>query len=124
MNQSDYSAMHPTADFYQRVCEEASVALIATDRDMRIICWNLAAEKLLGLPASEQLGDDFRTLIPVDSREDFSAGLMESLDAGETSQFEMEIYRLDGQTRTLLMTIAPIHDAQGRRPGTRAHVVT
>ncbi len=117
MDTPDYSSTHPTADFYQRVCEEAAVALIATDRDLRIICWNQAAEKLLGLPASEQLGDDFRTLMPESSREDFSVGVMESLVAGETCQFELEIYRPDGQTRTLLMSIAPVHDAQGQVEG-------
>ncbi len=117
MNISEQPIISPTSDFYQRVCEEASVALVATDRELRIICWNQAAEKLFGLPASEQLGDDFRTLMPDDTRDDFSAGLIESLTTGEISQFEMEIYRLDGQTRTLLMTIAPIHDAQGQAEG-------
>ncbi len=29
----------PAAAFYQRLCEQASVALIATDREFRVVFW-------------------------------------------------------------------------------------
>ena len=58
----------PGDDFYRRLCAQAAVALIATDADFRIVCWNDAARNLLGSAAQEMLGKSILEAVPVERR--------------------------------------------------------
>ena len=49
------SSFDASGDFYRLLCKEAAVAMIATDADFNIKCWNQAATNLLGL-RGDQIG--------------------------------------------------------------------
>ena len=51
-------------DFYRLLCQEAAVAMIATDADFNIKYWNQAAVALLGLRGVDMKSEPLATIVP------------------------------------------------------------
>lgn len=113
----------PGAMFYQLLVEHAAVAIIATDADFRIVCWNVAAEELLGVKAGEMLGQPLELAVPPERRKLMSRLVARTSLRGETSQFEIRLSGHEGQAKDLMVVLSPIPGAPGQTQGVAAWVV-
>ena len=107
-----------SAEAYRQICQTAAAALIATDGDGRITCWDEAAGALLGADASDMIGRPLGSIVPETLRDEFADILHGTLQRGDVSQFEM-IVGLPGRPRsaTVLATMAPLRDERGEPLG-------
>ncbi len=112
-------------DFYRRLCENASVALIATDGEFRIVSWNAAAERLLDRPAEEMLSRPLRCAVPENRRKLLDRLLTRTTRRGVASQFEVQITGRDGTIRDLIILLSPIPagEGEGHNCGVAAWIV-
>jgi len=101
------------ATTYEHICRTASAALIATDAEGRITCWNEAATDLLGADSRAMLGHPLGEIVPEALREAFGEMLQAALTDGQTHQFEMALTGGDQTRRSVLATVAPLRDAAG-----------
>jgi PAS domain S-box-containing protein len=108
------SAALSNAELYQRVAEEKerndailsniADAIVAVDREERIVLWNSTAEQITGVPAAEALG---RRISEALQRELTS-------DDGEDPQEEREVWIMRGGKEVWLsVTEAVMRDASG-----------
>jgi two-component system phosphate regulon sensor histidine kinase PhoR len=89
------------------------------DTDGRVLLWNLAAERIKGVPASAMVGTIFPGPLSIVHGDlvvsDFSQTLMKrALDTGErVSTTSSRVTRPDGTEIGIAMTAAPVRDASG-----------
>ncbi|HAU38915.1 MAG TPA: hypothetical protein DCX07_14520 [Phycisphaerales bacterium] len=118
MNEPKSSSSPATgAEYYRRLCEHAAVALVATDAEFRIVCWNAAAEELLNIPAGQMLGKPIEQAVPEDRRKLLRRLLQRTVERGVTSEFELHMPAPDAEHRDVLVRLsrigAPGEPAQG-----------
>jgi PAS domain S-box-containing protein len=111
------------SDFYRRLCENAAVALVATDAEFRIVSWNAAAAELLAAPAERMLGRPIQEAVSANRRKLVQRLLARTSQRGETSQFEVRLQGEDGAARDLMVVLSPIPDPQGKALGVAAWIV-
>jgi len=109
--------------FYRRLCERAAVALIATDADLNIVCWNAAARRLLGRSAEEMIGRPLAETVPPERRGLLGRLIDRTVGRGETSNFEVTLDAADGKARHLMVILSPVLRAEGDTQGVAAWVV-
>ena len=109
-----------TVNISAAIVEASPDAIITADLDGRIMSWNAAAERIIGLSATEVIGKELAPFIPEGSR-DNADRMLASARAGETVQGR-EVTRMhhDGSTIVGLLTLAPIRAANGVVCGTVA----
>jgi PAS domain S-box-containing protein len=112
-----------SADFYRRLCENAAVALIATDAAFNIVTWNQAASQLLGPSAQEMFGKHIMQAVPSARRKLMQRLLRRTTERGETSQFEVRMEGADKQERFLMVVLSPIPGPEGASQGVAAWIV-
>lgn len=99
------------------VIRTAGLPVICTDLEQRIVEFNPAAERLLGLLRSRALGRLYGSLFPEAVRGKIARD-MERIIAGETVEaFENMIERPDGTRVVVLWNMQPIVDRDGRTHG-------
>ena len=104
-------------DALRAVIESAPIAIYALDRAGRVTLWNPAAERILGWSEREMLGHPLPT-VPEDRRAEFQA-LLERAQSGESlSGVEVRRQRKGGELLDLLLSTAPVRDAEGGVRGT------
>lgn len=106
-----------TEDYYQRLCDQLGIAVVATDSDFLIRVWNTAASRLFGAAADQMLGESAITIIPQEHREMAEQHFKNSLHGGEVVEFEFEHRDHQGQHRILAATVAPIVSQSSERIG-------
>jgi PAS domain S-box-containing protein len=94
-------------------CADAVVGLDVADA---VVCWNPAAERLFGYAAAEIIGQPFARLVPSDGMGEL-AEIVGRVHAGETVTCETVGVARDGRRLDVLLTSAPIRDADGRIVG-------
>ena len=101
-----------------RALEEAApVAIVALDRDRRVVMWNTGAERLFGWRASEIIGRPC-PLVPDDQQAEYFA-LHERVLRGEAlSGIESRRKRKDGSEVVIDLSAASLRDAGGNVCGT------
>jgi diguanylate cyclase (GGDEF)-like protein/PAS domain S-box-containing protein len=99
--------------FKSRLLDAVGQALIATDRQRRVIYWNQAAEKLYGWLAEEVMGypivETTRSVEPTERTEE----IMSALEDGRIWTGECVVRRKDGTSFTAMVTETPVHDEEG-----------
>ena len=110
-------------DFYRSLCDRAAVALVAADVDLRIVCWNPAAERLLEAPAEEMLGKPLAQAVPENRRSLLEKLLQRTMSRGENSQFDVRLPRPAGKCKELLVVLSVIPGPDGKPRGIAAWVV-
>ncbi len=99
---------HGRIRFQARLLDIIGEAVIATDREGRVIFWNRFAEKLYGYPAAEAIGRPITALtVPPEGASEAGA-IIEAMRAGRGWQGEFSGLRRDGTTFPALVTIEPI----------------
>ncbi|MFB6082101.1 MAG: PAS domain S-box protein [Halanaeroarchaeum sp.] len=105
------SALRETNQALSAVIEAAPAAIVARDREDGISLWNQGAERIFGWTAEEVLGMAEPPFLPEDSA---FAAHEERVRSGERiAGKEVKRVTKDGETRTLLLSVAPITDDDG-----------
>jgi len=111
-------------EFYARLCAHAAVAMVATDANYDIVCWNREAQAMLGRPAEEMIGRPIFDAVPAERHKLFGRLLKRTMSRGEISRFEIALpHPRDEHTMHLLVVLSAIPDAEGKARGIAAWVV-
>jgi len=102
--------------FFQRLVEQAAVAIVATDETFAIVCWNVAAEILLGVPAQRMIGRPLEEAVPPRHRATLSKLIRHTARNGETGRLEFRLDDAKGQPLDLLLVLSPIPRSTGETP--------
>ncbi len=110
------TALRSANERLRAVIESSPLAIFALDRMGKVLTWNPAAETLYGWCAEEVVGRPLPTL-PGDRDRDDPA-LHEHVLRGEAVRgVEVTHRRKDGSPVTINLSVAPLHDAEGRVAG-------
>lgn len=108
----------------RRIVEGADDAIILADRGGIIRLWNAAAERMLGYPASEALGQSLDLIIPDKHRHRHWQGYDRVMETGETayagSLLAVPALRGDGSRISVEFTVTLVHDENGSVEGIAA----
>jgi len=111
-------------EFYARLCAHAAVAMVATDANYDIVCWNHEAETMLGRSAEEMIGRPILDAVPAERHKLFRRLLERTMSGGEISRFEIALpHPQDEHTMHVLVVLSAIPDAEGRARGVAAWIV-
>lgn len=91
--------------------------MVAVDHDRNITAWNRAAQRMFGAPATEMLGSDWDSLIPLDERENAGRLMTECLNEGSVGEFEFAMRDEHGDRRRLAAIVTPIAKVDGEPLG-------
>ena len=103
------------------IVSSSADAIFSIDPDRRISSWNLAAERLLGHPAEEVIGQPVESLPPTEVERAELASLIARVLGGESIQaFTMTPRRRDGTPVDVSITTFPLHHEDGSVAGASA----
>jgi diguanylate cyclase (GGDEF)-like protein/PAS domain S-box-containing protein len=101
-------------DLLSYVVDSTDDAIITKTADGTITNWNRAAERLYGYSAREAVGNSISIIEPPE-RAGEQKEILRKVFAGESiDHHETERVRKDGGRITVLLTISPVRDANGR----------
>ncbi len=109
----------PAAPLAEPVCqisqiyEQTSETVLAIDRQGLIVYVNRAFEQITGYTRSELLGQDPRSLKSGAHDAIFDRRVWDTFRRGETFTGEITGYKKNDEPYQALITITPLHDAQG-----------
>lgn len=107
--------MHSATDLHRLVLEQAADALIYSNRDGLIECWNTAASHLFGYTASQAIGQSLDLIIPPHLRAAHWAGYNAALEHGQSKHHGKPMLtravHKDGHALYVEMTFALVKDA-------------
>ena len=108
------------------IVETSDDAILCEDLDGHITSWNAAAERMFGYPARAMLGQALSALVPPEHAAEAAAMAARIRAGGRVEPFETLRRRADGTLLPVLVTVAPIRDAEGRITGASciAHDIT
>src|SRR5215213_9683788 len=101
------------ASFQARLLDAVGQAVIATDPEGKITCWNRAAERLYGWSEEEVMGRLIMEVTPSEELAERAEQIMFELRAGRSWSGELEVRRKDGTTFTAHVTDTPVEDEEG-----------
>lgn len=95
-----------------------SDAIVAADRDGRIVFWNTGAERIFGHPASAAVGQSLDIIIPEQQRQRHWEGYRRVVQTGASRYGDSDILSVpalkeDGSRISIEFTIAPLRDKSG-----------
>ncbi len=99
--------------FYRQMLHQAAVAVVATDAQFNIVCWNEAAEELLAARGKEMLGKRIDQAVPPPRRKLLMKLVHRTAGKGQTSQFEIRLPDSHGLDRDLMVVLSPIPAQDG-----------
>jgi signal transduction histidine kinase len=105
------------AELADRVLESLADAVVAIDREGRIVCWTAAAARLFEIPAAAVLGQRLTEVFPDFLRND----PIEVSTLGGAERLE-SVHRFGVAGRFLAVTTTPLRDERGAIAGTTALV--
>ena len=104
----------PPADAYlAAIVASSDDAIIAHDLDGTITLWNSAAERLLGYPAAEAMGQSTVMLFPADRRDEEIATLKRVWSGEPVAHYDTVFESRDGRRIDVSLTISPVLDHSG-----------
>ncbi len=95
-------------DFYRQMLLQAAVAVVATDAQFNIVCWNLAAKELLGASAEQMLGQRIDRAVPPERRKLVMKLVQRTARQCQPSSFEFRMFDAHGLQRGLMAIFSPI----------------
>ncbi len=99
------------------IVESTNDAIIGKTLDGVITTWNRGAEKLLGYPAAEAIGQPLALIIPDDRLAEEPERLARLRRGERVTHFETVRRHKNGTLIDVSLTISPVYDAQGRIVG-------
>ncbi|HYM30604.1 MAG TPA: PAS domain S-box protein, partial [Candidatus Cybelea sp.] len=102
------------AEMLAAIIQSSDAAIISKSLDGTVMSWNQSAERIFGYSASEMIGNPIHIIEPP-SRPKEMAQILNRIRHGERiDHYETERMRKDGRIIQILLTVSPIHDANGR----------
>jgi len=124
MCDEDTSAFIQTSgDFYRCLCECGAMALVATDANFRIVCWNDAADKMLGKRSKDMLGKPLHQAVPQNRHKLLDKLLERTTTRREATRFEIALPAQDAQICVLMVILSPIIDDKDKIEGVAAWII-
>jgi len=112
-------ALRETEERYRLLIERQKEGLCIVDLEEQFVFCNPAGEEVFGVPHGNLVGRNLREFTTTDTFE-LIRKQTEKRRSGESSSYEIEITRLDGEKRQLLTTATPWLDKDGRIVGALA----
>jgi PAS domain S-box-containing protein len=91
--------MDMAARLGEALLESASDAIVATDRDGRIVFWNPGAERIFGFAAREAVGQSLDLIIPENLRARHWEGFRHVMETGTSRYGHGDLLSVPGLTR-------------------------
>jgi PAS domain S-box-containing protein len=110
------------SDTLRGVIQASPLPILLLDPEGMVKIWNPAAERVFGWPLNEVLGR-FLPIVPEDRKEEFLAILERSRQGESFSNLEAQRVRKDGSRLDVLVSTAPLRDAEGTYLGNIAMLV-
>jgi PAS domain S-box-containing protein len=122
------SDQHPTEaqgdhDFYRLLYEHSPVAMIATDREFRVVTCNESASRLVGVPVATVVGRPLADVVPAARRRLLERLLTRTVERGVVSDFEVHLPAAIAPARDLMVVLSPIPGPDGKARGVAAWVI-
>ncbi|MBW3552608.1 MAG: PAS domain-containing protein [Gemmatimonadetes bacterium] len=92
-------------------------AVVASDRDGRIIYWNQAAQALFGWSGSEAIGGDVAAMLAADGSRGDAVAILRHVRAGETWAGDFFVKDRNGRAFPIQATTTPVRDDRGEIVG-------
>jgi two-component system sensor histidine kinase/response regulator len=96
------------------IVDASEDAIISVSKEMRIISWNRAAERVYGHTSKEAIGQGLDFFILPEELPASITAVKHVVETGEPVTWEQRTPRKDGTTFISLVNICPIRDAQGQ----------
>jgi len=112
----------PDDSFFRHMCVNAGVALIATDANLRIQFWNMAAGRIFGGSAESMLGQPIMSIVPSERRILAERLFERTLHKEEVAEFEFPHRSPTGEPMYLAVTVSPIVDDTANCTGISVYV--
>lgn len=97
---------------FQALLDSTNAAIVAVDRDGRVVLWSEGAERIFGWTEDEALGR-YLPPMPAERRDEFRS-LRSRVLAGEALEgIAMRHERRDGSEVSVLLSLKPLHDREG-----------
>ena len=101
---------------FEKLVQAAGDAIVAADREGKIVLWNRAAERIFGFTQGEALGRSLDLIIPERFRERHWQGYRETMRTGVT-RYGAEVLRVpalrkDGRPLSIAFTVGLILSAE------------
>jgi PAS domain S-box-containing protein len=109
-------ALHELTESLGGVFNASPLALIVLEPDGRVRHWNPAAERMFGWTAAEVVGGTL-PYVPEHKKEEFERLMRQELAGGSIAGFETTRMRKDGTMIEVSLSVASLHDAEGRVAG-------
>jgi PAS domain S-box-containing protein len=103
--------------FEESLAMSLPMALVVTDCQGRVMCWNRTAAELLEVSEEEALGRDFLSLRTSIAGASAQERLAAALESGEPQRFLLGRERDGGEPLEYLVTVSPFRSPQGRVHG-------
>lgn len=98
-------------DYFRHLCRHAAMAIVATDAQFNIVCWNEAAAKLTGQAAEEMLGKPLADAVPPERRKLLDRLLERTVQKRQNSQFDLQLAGVnDEPNKDIMIVLSPILD--------------
>lgn len=105
------------ATLAERLVDEAADAILAVDREGRIVLWNRAAERLFGFPATDAIGQSLSLIIPPKHRDRHWEGFHRVAATGHTKYgtqlLRVPALRKDGSQVSIAFTVSLLKSSDG-----------
>jgi PAS domain S-box-containing protein len=108
--------------FYKKLCERFPAALVATDLDLNVVCWNAAAGRLLGQSAQQMLGQPLASIAGAKRQVVLARLLQRTLRDGQTREFDVDLTGPGGDEVHLLVVVGSVPSGDGSPQGVAAWV--
>ncbi|MBT3820323.1 MAG: GAF domain-containing protein [Nitrospinaceae bacterium] len=105
-------------DFFQSVVDDNADAIIVTDKERRVVCWNAAAENMYGYTESEAFGRSLvEMIVPEDQQNEwnirYKEQISELLFQGKVHRPEEVRRRKDGSLLSVDVVVSPVKNENG-----------
>jgi len=117
--------MNIPAELADALFNSAADAIIATDREGRVIFWNPGAERMFGFVSQEAVGQSLDLIIPENLRARHWIGYRHVMETGESRYGHSDLLSVPGLTRdgrriSVEFTIVILRNERGDITGTVA----
>lgn len=114
---TEHREANEARDRLAAIVESSEDAIISKKLDGTIATWNKGAEKIFGYTAEEMIGHSIRRIL-LPGHEEEEDEILARIARGETvAHGEAMRLRKDGQVIHVLLTVSPIHNAEGKIVG-------
>ncbi len=100
-------------EFYRQLLAGAAMAVVATDAEYRIVCWNDAAGELLAVQPEEMLDKSIYELVPPERHKLLGKLLERTVRQGETLPLEIRSEGGLDREKNLVFVFSPISGKDG-----------